>query len=511
MQAVPVTLVQEVAVVVYKDLGIANESITRWTSLIALPWSLQMILGPLVDLNGTKRRWILGGQLAIAVGLILAAFALQTPRAFEVSLVILGLTAIASALTNIATDGFVILSTTKHEQAQFAGFMSTFYRLGRLFAASLLVFLAGVFMRTMPPGQAWPLVVFLGVAVYGVAHLALRPLLPTPERDIVKGDRGETSTTLKQTFALLGTALGGYFAANAVVRLVAHAIATSSGSLPGWKLPEDNRIPQLMGVIDGGQFGSPVMTEVVQLVVAGGIAVASFMLARKLIRGHSMGQALGTFFAQDRIAAILFFILFYRFGEAMVGKITPLFLKDAIDKGGLAIGNEQLGILSGGVGVVGIILGGITGGWVVSKIGLRRAFFPLALAMHVPNILYLLASYRMLPMQAFDLPWLGQMSPMLGGMLFIDQFGYGFGFAGYMIYLMWVAQRSSFETSHYAIGTGLGALCIATAGIVSGIVQANFGYSGVFWGVLLGSIPGLLALLWIPLEDSHRSIKVSVD
>lgn len=511
MQAVPVTLIQEVAVIAYKDLGIANESITRWTSLIALPWSLQMILGPLVDLNRTKRGWILGGQLAIALGLCLAAFALQTPNAFEFSLVILGLTAVASALTNIATDGFVILSTTKIQQAKFAGFMSTFYRLGRLFAASLLVFVAGVLMRDRPAEQAWPIVIFLGLAVYAVAHLALRPLLPRPELDVPKSDRSETATILKQTLSLLGVALGGYFTANAIVRLVAHAITTATGIMPGWKLPDDNRIPQLMGVIEGGQIGSPIMTEVAQLIVAGAIAMGSFLAARRLIRGHTMGQALGSFFSQDRIAAILFFILFYRFGEAMVGKITPLFLKDAVDKGGLAIANEQLGILSGGFGVIGIILGGITGGWVVSKIGLRRAFIPLALAMHVPNVLYLLASYGKLPMQPQVLPWVGEISPMLGGMLFIDQFGYGFGFAGYMIYLMWVAQRGNFVTSHYAIGTGMGALCIAIAGILSGVVQANFGYSGVFWMVLVGSIPGLLALLWIPLEDAHREIKVLVE
>lgn len=511
MQALPVTLVQEVAVVVYKDLGIQNEFITRWTSLIALPWSLQMILGPLVDLNGTKRRWITGGQLAIAAGLILAAFALGTPRAFELSLVILGLTAVASALTNIATDGFVILATTKTQQAQFAGFMSTFFRLGRLFGASLLVFIAGVLMRTMPAGQAWPIVFFLGTAVYGLAHLGLRPLLPRPQADVAKEGRAETAVTLKQTFALLGIALGGYFTINAIVRLVANAISLAFDVMPGWRLPDDNRIPQLMGLIEGGQIGSPVNTEVAQLIVAGTTAFVSVRAAVRWIRGQQMGVALGSFFAQERVAAILFFILFYRFGEAMVGKITPLFLKDAVDKGGLGIANEQLGILSGGFGVIGIILGGISGGWVVSKVGLRRAFIPLALAMHVPNVLYLLASYRLLPMAAVEVPWLGPLSPMLGGMLFVDQFGYGFGFAGYMIYLMWVAQRGNFVTSHYAIGTGLGALCIATAGILSGVLQANFGYAGVFWAVLVGSIPGLLALLWIPLEDAHREIRVSVE
>src|SRR5436305_806216 len=103
MQAIPVAIVQEVSVIVFKDLGMANEPITRWTSIISLPWSLQLLLGPLVDLNFTKRKWILGGQGLIAVGLILSAFAMRTPHPFTVALVILGLTAVVSALCNIAT------------------------------------------------------------------------------------------------------------------------------------------------------------------------------------------------------------------------------------------------------------------------------------------------------------------------------------------------------------------------------------------------------------------------
>src|SRR4051812_35767504 len=84
MQAIPVALVQEVSTIVFKDLGVANEPITRWTSIISLPWSLQLLLGPLVDLNFTKRRWILGGQMLIALGLIAAAFAMRAPNPFTI-------------------------------------------------------------------------------------------------------------------------------------------------------------------------------------------------------------------------------------------------------------------------------------------------------------------------------------------------------------------------------------------------------------------------------------------
>lgn len=598
LQAVPVTIVQEVSTVVYKDLGIANESITRWTSLIALPWALQMLLGPLVDLSATKRNWILTGQMVISGGLIASAFLLRTPNAFAFSLVVLGLTALMSAMTNIATDGFVLLSTTKTQQARFAGFMSAFYRLGRLFCSALLVFIAGVLMRVpaldvsggpielvkgaetrtaeqasfrvesgklvdaegwapaaeiavptgsfrlevrggeilattangeqslgristsdsvqaapvqgRPPQEAWLTVLLIAVGVYVAGHLICRRTAPRPVRDVRRsGPEGEIGRNIARTAALIGLGVGGYFLLNAIVRLGAHFAWTAldgspDGPLKGWILPATGQLAS----VDLGLSG--IAAEWVQFVICLAVVSVAVYAWRRAIRGSEVGEAIGTFVRQSGFPAILFFVLFYRFGEAVVGKITPLFLKDSIDKGGLAISNEQLGVLSGLLGVVGIILGGIIGGLMVSKIGLRRSFWYLAAAMHVPNLLYLLLSTGTLTLAMVNVPGLGNLSATLGGVLFVDQFGYGFGFAGYMVYLMWVAQRGTFVTSHYAIGTGMGALCIATAGVVSGVLQQNFGYTGVFIAVLFLSIPGLLSILFVPLDESHQRIKVDL-
>lgn len=506
LQALPVTLIQEVSVVVYKDLGIADAEITRWTSLIALPWGLQMLLGPFVDLSFTKRGWILGGQAAIAVGLVVAAFLLGTPNAFGFSLVVLGATAVMSALCNIATDGFAILAMTRTQQAQFAGIMSTFYRLGRLFCASLLVFVAGLLAKGgMPQSRAWLIVLLIAAAVFFGLHVVARFSVPKVETSnpISAGDGSSLSANLLRTVFLLLLGVGGYFFLNSVVRLAANALAGPLNK-PGWVLPASNQIPFL------GWSGGPVGTEVAQLLACALIVAAAAIGARRQIRGTEFGEALGSFVTQPGFAAILFFVVFYRFPEAMVGKISVLFLKSSVADGGLALPNEQIGILNGFLGVLGIILGGIVGGLVVSKIGLRRAFLPLALAMHVPNLLYLLASYGMLPVATATL--FGQpLNAAIGGVLFVDQFGYGFGFAGYMVYLMWVAQRGRFQTSHYAIATGMGALCIAVAGVVSGVVVANWGYRGFFWAVMFASIPGLLSLLFVPLDESHKAIRATVD
>jgi PAT family beta-lactamase induction signal transducer AmpG len=507
MQAMPVTLIQEVSVVVYKDLGIADAEIAKWTSLIALPWSLQMLLGPFVDLSFTKRGWILGAQSIIAIGLILSAFLLRTPNAFGFSLVVLGCTAVMSALCNIATDGFAILSMTRTQQAQFAGIMSTFYRLGRLFCASLLVFIAGKLIEAgESKPQTWFLVLSIAVIVYVLLHVLSRIYLPRekvePGMDRAPAATEKLTTNLIRTVSLLLTGIGGYFLLNAALRVL---LNTQAERYPGWKLPETNQIPWLGGL----SFG-PVGTELAQLVACSVIVGCGLVVIRRTFKGSELSEALGSFLRQPGFPAILFFILFYRFGEAMVGKISVLFLKGAAADGGLALPNDQIGILNGLLGVVGIICGGIIGGLVVSKIGLRRSFLPLALAMHVPNLLYLLASYHLLPNTQ---PYVAgdPLNFTIGGILFVDQFGYGFGFAGYMVYLMWVAQRGKFTTSHYAIGTGMGALCIASAGVLSGVVVANWGYQGVFWTVIFASIPGLLSLLWVPLDESHKAIRVEVD
>lgn len=608
MQALPVALIQELSVIIFKDLGIANEEITRWTSLLNLPWSLQLMLGPFVDLNKTKRWWIQTGQLVIAAGLGVAAFALKTPNAFAFTVFVFAISGVMSALTNIATDGFAILSMSKTQQSQFAGIMSTCYRLGRLFVGAFLVFAAGQFMKLQPvmvsganmtfvkdgqnkessfanleirsgvitdqdgwavqpeiktqpgtyeldvrnngdvfatrplgtekigtidlkgaefqqagkaesptPNTAWFVVMGIAVMVYIGGHVATRFNLPKLATDPeASSPPGDTSRNLVRTLALLSIGVGGYFSGNAIVRLIAHGLwSAMDGKVPppdtknfeglqGWMLPTPNRVFQF----DTGL--PPAIVEVVQLAVSAAVVFWGVRTFRRSILGSPMGEALTSFVKQPGFGAIFFFILFYRFGEALVGKITPLFLKDGLDAGGLAVSNEQIGILSGALGVVGIILGGIVGGLVVSKIGLRRSFIPLALAMHVPNLLYLWASLKTMPMIIQHFSGIGDLNLTLGVMLFVDQFGYGFGFAGYMVYLMWVAQRGKFVTSHYAIGTGMGALCIAIAGVLSGVLQKNFGYTGTFVAVILMSIPGLLSLFWIPLDESHQKIKAEL-
>lgn len=502
MQAIPVAIVQELATVFYKDMGIANEPITRWTSIISLPWSLQLLLGPLVDLNGRKRTWVLTGQALCAVGIIASAFVMKVPHAFEISLLILGATAVVSALCNIATDGFYILSMNKDQQAKFVGIQSTCYRLGRLFCVGILVQVAGLLAkRGMDQMTAWTVVIGAGGGIYLLTYLLSRITVPKPAADTpaAEQDAGENRGNIYRTLSVVGFGLGGYFSMNALVRLAAHGLWIALGADPvgkwkGWMLSEQ---ADLLGVQLPG-----LTAEIVQFAIAGIATFVCWQIARKSISNTPMGDAFASFVRQPGIVPIFFFILFYRFGEAMVSKMSPLFLKDSVQNGGLAIANDQLGVIKGYFGVAGIVCGGLCGAWVVSKLGLRKSFVPLAVAMHLPNILYLLLATVSVPLAVVNLgSYFGYVPFTLVGVDFVDQFGYGFGFAAYMVYLMQVAQRGKYTTAHFAICTGAGALCIAVAGILSGIIQSNFGYPTFFVSVLILSIPGVLTLLFIPLDD----------
>ncbi len=480
MQAIPVTVVQEVSPIIYKDFGVNNLAITKWTSLIALPWTIKLLWGPLVDLNSTKRRWMLGMQALITVCLALTAFLTAGSNAFQMTLGLLFITALFSATCDIATDGFYLLTLSKEKQAAFVGIQTTCYRLGRLFCVGALVWIAGLLQKSgVGTPSAWLIVLCGGTLIYAFGRIVVGYTTPKPDGDVVPPFvPGENYKNVLRTFTVIASSVSSYFALSSVVKLCAQGLwatlgqADPNGSLKGWMLP-------------------PVgpLKEMAQLAGCGIAAMLLFTATLKSLVGTEMGRAFGTFIRQPGIAAILAFVLFYRFGEAMVSKMAPLFLKDSLANGGMAIPNDVLGWIVGFAGVVGIVLGGVSGGLYVSKRGLRKSFWFIAMAMHTPNLLYLWASVARPSVSA------------LYGIAFIDQFGYGFGFAGYIVYLMRVAQRSSYRTSHYAIATGLGALCIMTAGIFSGIVQSNFGYVGFFTVVIFASVPGLLTLLWIPIED----------
>ncbi len=183
---------------------------------------------------------------------------------------------------------------------------------------------------------------------------------------------------------------------------------------------------------------------------------------------RSIGNAFATFFRKKGVWVAIVFMLLYRLPEALSVKMLTPFMLDAVGDGGLGLSTAQSGLVYGTVGVIALTLGGIIGGVWSAKVGLRKALWPMALALALPCSVYLYMA-------------LAQPHNLLAiyFCVALDQFGYGFGFTAYMLYMMYFS-RGEYSTSHYAICTAFMALSMMVPGFFAGMLQEALGYSGFF-------------------------------
>lgn len=185
------------------------------------------------------------------------------------------------------------------------------------------------------------------------------------------------------------------------------------------------------------------------------------------------GRTFRTFFLKKGVVVAIAFMMLYRLPEALLGKMVQPFLIDPVTEGGLGLTNTQVGLANGIYGVAGIVLGGIVGGIYIAKAGLKKSLWPMALMLTLPSALYcFLAHFQTSSM------WL-----ICPGIAF-EQFGYGFGFTAYMVYMMKFCENSPYTTSHYAFCTGFMALGLMLPGLFAGIIQESIGYMSFFVAVM---------------------------
>lgn len=402
LQGMPYFAVQAASNTFLTAMGAPPSVVGHWSSDLTLPWMLKPLWSPLVDIFGTKRRWLVAMSVAVLAAMLVLASATGRAQYLEWTIAACLLLAFASATYDIACDGYYMLALKTREQEAFVGVRNACYRLGRILVTGGVVALAGELQRAtgenflahgLPRGEAWGVAFAIGAGVYCAGAIAIALFAPRPDAD------------------------GPVREAGARAPLVA------------------------------------------------------------MLREYAQ---------RPRFAAILAFILLYRFAESLLTPMISPFLMRARESGGLALTETQVGWSYGTIGVVALLVGGISGGWLVSQVGLARMLWPMALAMHAPNLLYAWAAHAQ--------PGAFAASCVIG----VEQLGYGFGFSAYMVFILQLARSSRFATTHYAISTGIMGLAAWLAGRWSGNLVESMGFEKFFWLVSALGLAGLTTLLFVP-------------
>lgn len=199
-----------------------------------------------------------------------------------------------------------------------------------------------------------------------------------------------------------------------------------------------------------------------------------------------------SFFSKKGVVAAMAFLLLYRLGEAQLAKIATVFLVDSRDNGGIAMDQIQYGLAYGSLGMVALTIGGIAGGWLASRFGLKRVIWYMVAFMNLPNLVYVFLAYFQ--------PFATDISVYAA--IIVEQLGYGFGFTAYMLFILHYVSASRYRTAEYALATAIMAIGMMLPGIISGYMKELLGYEHFFVYVVVCCLPGTLIVPLLRLDDS---------
>lgn len=220
---------------------------------------------------------------------------------------------------------------------------------------------------------------------------------------------------------------------------------------------------------------------------------------------RTMAETFRSLFRKRGIWLMLSFAFLYRFGQGLLDKMGPLFMMNDRDQGGLGLSNQLLGDINGTYGMVGMLVGGLLGGFFVARRGLSsKILFFLCCMMNVPNATYI---------------YLGSVQPdslvFIGTVVIAEKFGFGFGAVGHMIYMMQQLAPGKYKTAHYAFGTALMGFCMMATGMASGYIKNWLGessYVPYFWFVMIATIPSFIVTWYAPFHiDDEEARRMDVE
>ena len=219
-----------------------------------------------------------------------------------------------------------------------------------------------------------------------------------------------------------------------------------------------------------------------------GVGEVADELKRMRITFFSKFGAKETFF-------VMLFLLLYRFPEALLNTMTKTFLMRPPSEGGLGLSPEEYGLAQGTVGHIGLLLGGIIGGVLVSRDGMKKWLWPMVCAITLPDVVYIYLSYTL----ESNL-WI------VSSCLFVEQFGYGLGFTVLTLYMLYYCQ-GKFRTSHYSICTGISYLGLMLPGMVSGYLKDYVGYQKFFIIVMVCCLITFIVTAFLKIDPKFGKKK----
>lgn len=474
----PYAVIISVSVLMYKNLGISNEDIGLYTSLLYLPWVIKPLWSPFIDLYGTKRKWFLSMQLLISIAFLLVGFVIPANGFFIMTLAIFWVAAFASASNDIASDGFYLLVLPKEQQSFFLGIRSTFYRLSLLAGNGLIVLFAGYLEHKYGDNtKAWSYtMIAVGLLM---TFITVYNFFSTPKNEIISA---EANKDQHQSFA---SVFISFFKKKQIAIVLLFILVFRLGESQLLKMLTPFLVdPIKYELVDSGSDADENKAlELYNQKIKTGVALESSelqLLYSKLpitVETRKEKKPLAEVSAKNEAE-------YNKANEVRIKLINELIAakgdQATFQKGGMGLDTEDVGLIYGTFGLIALTIGGILGGIAISKQGLTKWMLPMFLAMHLPIIGFILLAFFH-PTSIY----------YIYVVVILEQFGYGFGFTGFMMYLIHVAEGES-KTAHYALATGFMALGMMLPGMMSGYIQNYLGYQNFFIWVFIATIPGLI-------------------
>jgi PAT family beta-lactamase induction signal transducer AmpG len=526
-EGIPYSIVMTTSGLIYKTMGISVSALAFWTSLLYLPWAIKPLWSPYVEVVSTKRNWIIWTQLLLGVTFIVVGTAMPLPFFFPLTIGLMAVIAISSASHDIAADGFYMHALDKHKQTFFVGIRSTFYRIAMLTAMGVLPLIAGLVQEktglvpvtlkvsAIPADQCTAVIIpdALTGNINDKPEIRFSPhevKVPVYQKGVSEVDSAVAHVALSSPpepgeKIVLNIA---YKSGSKDVQLAKNQTGRYEFTTENWNKPvrvtfvSNHNLTQSASAEYTITAGNIALSWTVSLGIFGIFLILlgvyhKFILPypKELRIANSVNlkvysEVFISFFRKPGIIPALLFFLLYRFGEAQSIKITTPFLVDSRAGGGIGLTTAQYGLGYGTVGMIALTIGGILGGIFAAKYGLKKLIWFMALSMNLPNLGLLYISITQ--------PLPGDVNVYLA--IIIEQFGYGFGFTAYMLYMLHLVGDSKYKTAEYAICTSIMAFGMLLPGLASGYVQEWLGYQHFFIYVLLCTLPGMAIIPFLKID-----------